>query len=76
MSRHFAAKARRRSAYRGSSRSRWPYSFIVDPQPAALMTTVSTLAASNASIVRRARVRRLSRPAWTISAPQQRCAGG
>ncbi len=44
MSLHFAEKAWARAAHCGSSRRRWPYSFIVEPQPAALMTMVSTLA--------------------------------
>ena len=58
MSLHLPASAccpRRRRP--GHSRSRWPYSFSVDPQPAALITMVSTSAASasNASMNRRAR---------------------
>ena len=32
----------RGAAYCGSSRSRWPYSFTFEPQPAALVTMVST----------------------------------
>ncbi len=51
MSLHFAAKALARSAYFGSSRSKWPYSFTLEPQPAAFVTMVSTFACSNASMV-------------------------
>src|SRR5947208_13253692 len=40
----------RSSAYCGSSRSRWPYSFTLEPHPAAFVTIVSTLACSKASI--------------------------
>ena len=39
---HLRANARARSAYAGSSRSSSAYSFIVEPQPAALTTTCST----------------------------------
>ena len=51
MSLHFAENAAARAAQAGSSRSRWPYSFMVDPQPAELMTMVSTLAFSKAAII-------------------------
>ena len=44
MSLHFAANAFAFAAYAGSLRSRWPYRFIAEPQPAALMTMVSTSA--------------------------------
>ena len=51
MSLHFAEKAAARAAHAGSSRRRWPYSFMVEPQPAALMTMVSTLAASKMAMM-------------------------
>ena len=79
MSRHLAANAAARAAYRGSSRSRCPYSFRVDPQPAALITIASTPASagSNASMKRRASASAsVSRPECIISAPQQPCAWG
>ena len=51
MSLHFAEKAAARADQAGSSRRRWAYSFMVLPQPAALMTMVSTLAASKVAII-------------------------
>src|SRR5271154_986465 len=72
MSLHLAEKAAARAAHWGSSRRRWPYSFMVEPQPAALMTMVSTLAASNmAMMVRAMAAAWSSRPEWTMRAPQQ-----
>ena len=54
-----------------------PYSFIDDPQPAALTAMRSTPARSNTSIVRRAKARASSsRPACSASAPQHPCSGG
>src|SRR5215210_2233928 len=76
MSRTFALKASALSAYSGSSRSRCPYSFIVEPQPAALTTTLSRFRSSKVSMVWRAKSRdSSSRPAWVESAPQQPCLG-
>ena len=76
-SRTRAENARARSAHAGSSASSCPYSFIDDPQPAALTAIRSTPARSNTSIVRRAKARASSsRPACSASAPQQPCSGG
>ena len=58
-SRTRALNAAARSAHSGSSASRWPYSFIDEPQPATLVTTWSTSSASNRAIVRRARRERV-----------------
>ena len=66
-----------RAAHCGSSRRRWPYSFMVEPQPAALMTMVSTLAASKMAMMLRAMAAACSsRPEWTIRAPQQGWSSG
>src|SRR5207245_2953265 len=74
-SRTRAAKRSARSAYSGSSASRKPYSFSVEPQPAAFATTTSK--PSNVSIVRRANSLPSSRrPECTDSAPQQPWARG
>ncbi len=68
----FSEKALARSAYSGSSRRRWPYSFIVEPQPAALTTTLSRFSLSKVSMVLRAKFSdSSSRPAWVLRAPQQ-----
>ena len=53
-SRTRSANARARSAYSGSSASSSAYSFIVEPQPAALTTTCSTPDSSKESIESRA----------------------
>ena len=72
MSRTVAANLPARSAYAGSSRNSSAYSFIDEPQPAALTTTVSTPAASKTSMVRLAKaIASASRPLCTLSAPQQ-----
>src|SRR5215472_6047240 len=77
MSLHFAENLRARSAYSRSSRSKCPYSFTLEPQPAALVTMVSTLARSKASIVCLANsMAAASSPACTSNAPQQVCACG
>src|SRR5665213_1749026 len=77
MSLQCAAKALARADHSGSSRNRCPYSFIVLPQPAALMTMVSTLAASKVAIRRFAKSAACSsRPEWTIRAPQHPCCRG
>ena len=56
---------------RDRRRAAAPYSFIDDPQPAALTAIRSTPARSNTSIVRRAKARASSsRPACSASAPQ------
>ncbi len=74
---HFAENAMARSAQAGSSRSRWPYSFIDDPHPAELITMASTWAASKTAIIFFARVMASSsNPECTISAPQQPCSRG
>ncbi len=77
MSRTRDENCRARSAHAASFFNRCPYSFIAEPQPAALATTVSTPAASNAAIVVRAAARASSsRPACNDSAPQQPWRGG
>src|ERR1700733_6000138 len=74
MSLHFAAKTAARADQAGSSRRRCAYSFMVLLQPAALMTMVSTLAASKVAIIFLAYSAAVaSRPEWTMSAPQQPC---
>src|SRR5580658_9998913 len=74
MSLHLAEKAAARADHVGSSRRRCAYSFMVLPQPAALMTIVSMLAASNVAIIFFAySAAEASRPEWTMSAPQQPC---
>ena len=71
-SRTRSEKALARSAYAGSSRSRWPYSFMAEPQPAALTTTWSTPAASKVSMAALANAwASASRPACRLRAPQQ-----
>ena len=66
-----AAPAR---AHAGSSASSSPYSFIDDPQPAALTATRSTPAARRPRWLCRAkRAASSSRPACSGSAPQQPC---
>src|SRR3954454_14457253 len=76
-SRTRSANASARPAQPGSSASRSAYSFMLDPQPAALTTTVSTPAASKVSMVARAnRAASSSRPLCTDNAPQQPWAGG
>ena len=50
-SRTRALNAAARSAHAGSSSSRWPYSFIDEPQPATLVTTWSTSRSRTAAIV-------------------------
>ena len=73
----FSANARARSAYAGSSASSSAYSFIVEPQPAALTTTRSTPVASKVSTSVRAKpCASSSRPLCTDSAPQQPCCRG
>src|ERR687897_869505 len=75
-SRTLALKASALSAYSGSSRSRYPYSFIVEPQPAALTITLSNSRSSKVSMVLRAKSRdSSSRPAWVERAPQHPCSG-
>src|SRR5919199_6568539 len=60
------------SAYSGSSRKRYAYSLIVEPQPAALTITLSRFSASKVSMVFLAKSRDSSpRPAWVLKAPQQ-----
>src|SRR5919199_627120 len=60
------------SAYLGSSRKRYAYSFIVEPHPAALTITLSRFSASKVSIVLLAKFNdSSSRPAWVERAPQQ-----
>src|SRR5580658_5695082 len=77
MSLHLAEKAAARADHVGSARRRCAYSFMVLPQPAALMTMVSTLADSKVAIILLAYATAgASRPEWTISAPQQPCDGG
>src|ERR1700761_3660318 len=74
MSLHLAENAAARTDHAGSSRRRWAYSFMVLPQPAALMTMVSTLAASKVVIIFFAYAAAgASRPEWTMRAPQQLC---
>src|SRR5215218_10399807 len=71
-SRTRSEKAAARSAQAGSSRSRWPYSFMAEPQPAALTTTWSTPAASKVSMAALANAwASASRPACRLRAPQQ-----
>src|SRR6266508_1974180 len=71
-SRTLAENAAARSAQAGSSRSRWPYSFMAAPQPAALTTTSSTPAASKVAMASLANAcASASRPACRLSAPQQ-----
>src|ERR1700748_1060239 len=71
---HFAEKTAARADQVGSSRRRCAYSFMVLPQPAALMTIVSTFAASKMVIIFFAYAAAgASRPEWTMSAPQQPC---
>ncbi len=68
-SRTRAANAAARSAYSGSSWSRWQYSFSVAPQPAALIATALSGSSSNASMLRRANSRAPSRsPLWALRA--------
>ena len=71
-SRTFALNACARAAHAGSSANSSPYSFIADPQPAALTTMRSTPAVSKTSMLCRANARASSmRPACSASAPQQ-----
>ena len=67
-----AERRRARSAQAGSSANSSPYSFIADPQPAALTAMRSTPAFSKTSMLCRASARAWSmRPACSASAPQQ-----
>ena len=76
-SRTRAEKACARSANTGSSASSCPYSFIDDPQPAALTAIRSTPVRSKLAMVRRADSRASSsRPAWSASAPQHSWSAG
>ena len=72
MSRTLSAKACARSAYAGSSASSSAYSFIVEPQPAALTTTHSTPRGLEGVDERAGEsCASSSRPLCTDSAPQQ-----
>ena len=72
MSRTFAVNLSAFSPYPASSYSNPPYSFIVEPHPAAFVTIASNSGLSMASILRRACSRaRSSRPACSCNAPQQ-----
>ena len=72
MSRALATNCMARWAYLASSSSRAAYSFIIEPQPAALVTMASNSGLSMASMFWRACSRAMSRcPACRCSAPQQ-----
>src|SRR5437660_12795675 len=66
-----ALKIFARSAQAGSSRNNWPYSFIVEPQPAAFTTIQSSFSRSNVSMFWRAHSRAESSfPLCENNAPQ------
>ena len=66
-----------RTAQAGSSASKWPYSFKVDPQPAALIMIPAHGSRSKAAIFLRADSRAIARlPLWAYSAPQHPCGCG
>ena len=77
-SRTCALNAAARSAHSGSSASRWPYSFIDEPQPATLVDDrVDVQRARTRRSSRRARPSAASsRPACSSSAPQHCCSRG